>query len=157
MGMIKSIVDNAFRDTVVPMVGSVVYCDLAFGLADHSRIYVGRGRIIHLNGDGLIESVSAKKFLDRLGGYNLAISIYVSCKGEKPAGGKYIADRAREMRRKKRNYNFVFDNCHQFASGCVTGDFGNGNNFLWMLKIDVKNYMGVDKWRVWERSSKSWR
>lgn len=157
MGLIKSIIDNAFRDTVAPMVGSVVYCDLALGFADHSGVYVGRGRIIHLNGDGLVESVPATKFLERLGGYNIAISIYVSCKGGKPVGGKYIADRARKMLKEKRRYNFIFNNCHQFTSGCVTGDFDNNYSFLWMLKNEVSNKVGADKWRVWERSSKSWK
>ncbi|MNP65712.1 hypothetical protein D3C76_1613310 [compost metagenome] len=61
--MLEGIVD-ACRDSVLPEIGSVVYCDLALGYMDHSGIYVGNGRIAHLAGTGRIELVSPKKFID---------------------------------------------------------------------------------------------
>lgn len=52
---------------------------------------------------------------------------------------------------KKRNYNLLLDNCHQFASGCITGDFENNDNFLFMLKHTAKEHLNLDTWRVWDR------
>ncbi len=151
VNLAESFIDNTIRDKVKsPRVGSVVYCDLTAGYGDHSGVYVGRNRIIHLNGDGKVESVSPKQFIDRLGGFNTAMSIYVSCEGLKPVGSKEVAERARSMRGKWRNYNVLMDNCHQFTAGCLTGDFNNANNFLWMLKGEVEECLGSDTWRVWD-------
>ncbi len=52
----ESFIDNVFRDKVdEPAIGSVVYCDLVAGFADHSGIYIGNNEIVHLNGDGWVE------------------------------------------------------------------------------------------------------
>jgi cell wall-associated NlpC family hydrolase len=60
---------------VSPVVGSVVYCDLAL-TTEHSGIYVGENQIVHLDGDGDIQIVSPDDFLARLDGFNLAMSSY---------------------------------------------------------------------------------
>jgi hypothetical protein len=146
----KSFVDNVIRDCVYPIKGSVVYCDLAFGNAEHSGIYIGNDEIVHLDGSGDIEIVTPKVFLARLGGFNSAISIYVSCSDSLAVGGNTIAKRAKEMAGKRRNYNLIFDNCHQFTSGCITGNFENSDNFLWMLKHTAENEINANTWRVWE-------
>lgn len=147
----ESMVDNVFRDPVNPVVGSVVYCDLAFGFAEHSGIYIGNGEIAHLDGSGRIEIVDPYTFTDRLDGSNSAISIYVSCAGVNPVGAKSVAARARRMVGKKRSYSILFDNCHQFTSGCLTGDFSNADNFLWLLKLSSTNRIKSDSWRCWEK------
>ncbi|HNW16697.1 MAG TPA: hypothetical protein PKM15_08340, partial [bacterium] len=67
----KSFVDNVLRDCVYPVKGSVVYCDLAFGSAEHSGIYIGNNEIVHLDGSGNVEIVDPKEFLNRLDGFNL--------------------------------------------------------------------------------------
>ena len=51
----------------------------------------------------------------------------------------------------KRDYNMVLDNCHQFTSGCLTGDFEKGDNALWMLKTRAESALRADNWRVWDR------
>ena len=61
-GIIKSTYKN-FDTKVMPKKGSVLYCDLSFGIAEHSGIYVGDNRIVHLNGKGEIEAVSPAAFL----------------------------------------------------------------------------------------------
>lgn len=43
----ESLIDT-FRDPVKPKLGSVLYCDLAFGYMEHSGIYIGRNKIVHL-------------------------------------------------------------------------------------------------------------
>ena len=45
---------------MLPAVGSLVYCNLGV-VAEHSGIYVGGNKIVHLSGDGHIEKVSDKK------------------------------------------------------------------------------------------------
>ena len=61
-GAVKSTYKN-FDTKVMPKKGSVLYCDLSFGIAEHSGIYVGDNRIVHLNGKGEIEAVSPAAFL----------------------------------------------------------------------------------------------
>lgn len=148
----KSLIDNHLRDRVKPRVGSVVYCDLAF-VAEHSGIYVGKGKIAHLDGSGRIEIVTARQFLNRLGGMNPALSIYVSCDSEGAIKSSKVAKRAREMAGSERSYNVILDNCHQFTSGCLTGNFDNSDNFLWMLKHTAAKKLDVTTWRVWDLKS----
>ena len=151
LNLVESLVDNYVRETVTPKKGSVVYCELAFGNAEHSGIFIGNNKIIHLSGDGRVESVSPAEFLNRLGGFNTAISIYVSCDKTAPTGSLHIAKTAKQMIGSTRQYNTIIDNCHQFTSGCITGNFDNSDNFLWMLKHTAKQHIGSTTWRVWKR------
>jgi hypothetical protein len=148
---LESIYDNVFRDKVFPVNGSIVYCELLFGYAEHSGVYIGDGIIVHLDGSGKIEMVTHQEFLDRLGGLNSAVSIYVSCNYSLPVGDAEISIRAKSMVGKERDYNILLDNCHQFTSGCITGDFENSDNFLFFLKHTAKNKLNANTWRVWER------
>ncbi len=143
--MAESIYDSC-RDHVEPELGSVLYCDLAFGYMEHSGIYVGNNEIVQLNRSGVIECVSPKKFVS--GGS--ACNIYVSCDGLESVGSSKAANRAVEMIGKIRGYNFIFDNCHQFTAGCLTGDFDNSKNFLWMMKQESEEVLGSDNWRYWD-------
>ncbi|MBA1245821.1 hypothetical protein [Pseudomonas japonica] len=145
LNVIEGIVD-ACRDSVKPRIGSVVYCDLAFGYMEHSGIYVGDNRIVHLTGDGIIEFTTPKGFLD--GG--TGVSIYVSALDEGAVGSQQVADRALAMVGKGRSYNFLLDNCHQFTSGCLTGNFENSRNFLRMVKDDSRRVLGSNTWRHWD-------
>lgn len=148
-GIIGSFIDNVIRDTVnAPAAGSVVYCDLLN--VEHSGIYVGNGKIVHLDGSGVICKVSASIFLDRLDGLNTAMSIYTVCDDEDPVGDSQVAERAKSMIGKKRDYNFILDNCHQFTAGCLTGDFNNGYNFLGLVKGLAEKELGGNTWRVWK-------
>ncbi|MDP5131961.1 MAG: lecithin retinol acyltransferase family protein [Paraglaciecola sp.] len=146
LNLVESLVDT-FRDGVTPVSGSIVYCDLAFGYAEHSGIYLVNGRIAHLNGQDLIESVDQEEFLDGITG----VSILVSSRDTNAVGNKFVADRARAMLGQRRSYNLILDNCHQFAAGCLTGDFNNANNFLWMLKHEASNKLRVNTWREWRQ------
>jgi len=146
----ESVVDNVFRDTVKPVVGSVVYCDLIFGTCEHSGIYVGNDQIVHLDGSGRIEVVSSRHFLNRLDGFSSGVSIYVSSANGKAVGSRSAANRALEMVGRQREYAFLTDNCHQFTSGCLTGNFEAAENFLWFLKTTARQKVGADEWRVWD-------
>ena len=54
---------KTFDTKVMPKKGSVLYCDLTGSFLEHSGIYVGDNRIVHLNGKGEIEVVSPAEFL----------------------------------------------------------------------------------------------
>lgn len=145
------LIDNVFRDSVLPTPGCVVWCDLVWAL-EHSGIYIGDNEIAHLNGDGEIEAVSPEEFINRRNGKNLAVSIYVSCFDKDPSGSKAIAKRAKSMIGKQRKYHLLADNCHQFTSGCITGDFETADNLFTFLMNTVDDHMTVNNWRVWTRN-----
>jgi len=142
----ESFIDNVFRDKVIPKPGCVVYCDLVFGIAEHSGVYVGNNQIVQLSSSGVIEKVSPTKFIEG----KTAISIYVSCKDKEAAGDQQVADRACSMIGKTREYKLLSDNCHQFSTGCLTGDFDNSSNYLWILKDQTSDTLGSNTWRVWD-------
>lgn len=147
--LLESVIDNVIRDKVKPVIGSVVYCDLAAGQAEHSGVYIGNNRIVHLNGDGVIESVTPDKFMNRLDGLNTAISIYVSCHKGEAVGNVEVAERAKGQIGHRREYSLIFDNCHQLTSGCLSGNFDNSCNFFTFLKDEVRDIIGGDEWCVW--------
>lgn len=57
----KHIVDNYFRDKVTPIKGCLVYCKLGV-IAEHTGIYIGDGKIVHLDGSGNIEAIQKMNF-----------------------------------------------------------------------------------------------
>lgn len=144
-----------FADTVDDLVeGSVVYRDLSADqgvrfrdFVEHSGIHVGGYQIVSLSDTGEIVAESTRDFLE--GGPNRFI--WVSCRGAAAVGKRVVAKRARAMVGHERDYNMVLDNCHQFASGCLTGDFENADNFLWMLKHTAESTLRANNWRVWDR------
>lgn len=147
----ESFVDNVIRDKVdEPAFGSVVYCDLAGGYGEHSGIYIGNDQIVHLDGSGAIEIVGPHSFLNRLGGANLAITIYASCRDTTPVGSTAAGKRAQSMVGGARDYSVIMDNCHQFTSGCITGNWENADNFLMFLKNTTYKHLGTDSWRSWD-------
>lgn len=146
----ESVVSHVFCDHVSPLAGSIVRCDLISGYAEHTGIYIGNNRIVHLNGEGAVESVTPIQFLNRLDGINSAISIYVSCKDGAAVGSAKAAERAASMIGKSRKYNLLFDNCHQFTSGCFSGNFENSTNMFQDLQREAKKYIQCNNWRVWQ-------
>ena len=141
---------RSFQDKVTPLPGSVVICDL-MDIVEHSGIYIGDNTIVHLSGDGNIEAVSPEEFIARLNGRNKSMFIEVSCSDDFAVGSEEVADRARMMIGRSRNYNLILDNCHQFTSGCLSGDFENPHNFMWMLRDEARRVLGADEWRAWKR------
>ena len=145
-GVAKSAYKN-FDTKVTPQKGSVLYCDLSFGIAEHSGIYVCDNRIVHLNGKGEIEVVSPAAFLSPFA----LQDIYVSCMENNAVGSERVANHALSMVGKKRNYNFVMNNCHQFTTGCLTEDFENSSKLLTFLKMQAEKTLNTDTWSLWDR------
>lgn len=113
---VRGIVDRP--KTLVP--GSIVVCDLASGFADHSGIYVGRNRIIELNGDGYFRKVSPQEFVSD-GTLRTGKTIYVACRDGNPITARGITSRARQALGTRVNYCEISNNCHKFTAHCVTG------------------------------------
>lgn len=150
-GELPEVLDNSkLREGTIPIHGSVVYCELGAGLMDHSGIYVGGNQIIDLGGKGNIKRVSCQQFTAHVTTVDTAIWVPCDRDGQ-PVGLSDAAWRAEEMVGEKRNYNLILDNCHQFSSGCVTGNFENADNFLWMLKDTfAKRYGEKINWKRWD-------
>ena len=145
-----------FADTVDHLdEGSVVYQDLDVavpglgGVLEHSGIYVGGYKIVSLSHTGEIVEETTREFLESEGAWNRFV--WVSCIGSAAVGKSLVAERAREMVGGTRKYNFAFDNCHQFTSGCLTGDFENTDNLFILLEETVRRKLRFDNWRVWDR------
>ena len=142
--------DYLFHDSVKPKIGSILHCRILYG--EHTGIYIGHGQVVELTGSGEVKKIPLSEFTGNMIPRN-GIVIYVSCdENEQPLGDTSIAIRAKAMINTKRNYNLVFDNCHQFTCGAITGDFENANNFFWMLEDEIKKHFSLYKlkWRAIE-------
>ncbi|WP_228256338.1 lecithin retinol acyltransferase family protein [Acinetobacter wuhouensis] len=148
--MVDGFINSTIKDLVKPKVGSIVHCGLLMNQIEHSGIYIGHNKIVHLDGSGRIEIVSPKKFLDRLDGMNLATNIYVSCRNGKAVASKAAAERAKLKIGKIVNYSVYSNNCHMFVSGCLTGHFENKDNFFSSLEETVEKEIDMNEWRVWD-------
>ncbi|CAK1701733.1 LRAT domain-containing protein [Vibrio crassostreae] len=143
----KSLIQNLFWKTDGPVRGSIVYCDLAFGYAEHSGVYMGNGRIIHRNGKGLIEAASIRQFLAD----TTALSIYVSCNAQgRAVGNESTVQIAGAMLDVQTDYSLLNENCHQFCSHCLSGDIFSNTFTLTQLKRDALLHIQASQWRVWD-------
>ena len=152
--MLSRALTSLFKKKDCPVKGSIVYCDLGKSAAffEHSGVYVGNGKIVHRDGDGKIEKVSPKEFLNRLDGKNIAKSIYVSYRGVNAAGSDEVAKRALTAVSDSRHkgYGLLTKNCHQFCQYCLTGEEkGITDCSLASLKGTLKEVYECDDWRKW--------
>ncbi|WP_249213755.1 lecithin retinol acyltransferase family protein [Tatumella sp. JGM130] len=135
---------NCIRE---PAVGGIVQCELLFDVTLHSGIYVGNGKIVHLEGDGNISCSTGEQFLRRLGGFNSAISIYTDCNDMTPSGHTAARDRALSWVGKPYRYHLLNSNCHRFTARCLTGESCNDV----CLASDLDRFRRGTHWRVWRR------
>lgn len=141
-------VDAFFIHEAEPEIGSVVYCNLLF-MAQHSGIYVGRGKIIHLNGQGFVEKVSPKQFVQRFEGLNPAFTIFCATDFRgKVIGSKEAAKRAKRLLNSYNGYNIIFDNCHKFTTYCLTGE-----EKITLAVSDLEETLKKDGFHRWRASS----
>jgi phage gp37-like protein len=138
---------DKIRDSVQPVPGSVVYCDFHIGFTEHSGIYIGDNKIVHLNGRGYIRAVSPFVFLKN----TTASNIQVCCRDEFAVGSEEVAQRARSMVGKFHGYDMTSNNCHKFVVGCLTGSFENPHYLLRSLKPKAEQILHGNTWRLWDR------
>jgi len=164
---LKYFIDSTFRDHVVPVPGSVVYCDLWLAV-EHSGIHVDGGRISNIVVEGVAESTvsvnDAESFTSKS---TLGRKIYVSCDSDGPVGHPKVALRAMGHVGERAFYGLVFKNCHEFSRKCVE-TVGDTSNFslvdqalgllpdetwertMTALKRAARQKLGTTKWRLWD-------
>ena len=133
---------------VEPVMGSVVYCNLGYAF-EHSGIYIGNKKIVHLNGDGIVEIVSRNDFRARLNGLNPALDIYVSCRKGNSVGSDVFVKRALSMVEKEIEYHILIYNCHNFTVNCMDGNFNKTGAVFFDLKKKLKEDLDCDGWGIW--------
>ncbi|CNF78921.1 lecithin retinol acyltransferase family protein [Yersinia enterocolitica] len=146
--LLESFTDNVIRATIdEPAIGGMVWCELAGGTTTHSGIYVGHQRIVHLSGSGDVLLSNRYDFLNRLEGYNTALSLYTDCHGTHPVGNTNAAKRALSQVGIHRRYHLLNNNCHRFTAECVTGKINPGV----FLHRHLSALQRGNDWRVWEK------
>jgi len=165
---IKYFVDSTFRGKVVPVPGSVLYCDLWVAV-EHSGIYLGEGKISNIVVDGLAESTvgrsSPRNFTSKS---MLGRKIYVSCDHYGAVGHDAVARGADTHVGERAFYGLLIKNCHQFSTKCVNyaerddADLSLFDGLLsvtpsetWeptlgILKDTARKKLGATKWRLWD-------
>lgn len=140
-------IDAFFIHSVRPAIGSVVYCNLAV-VAEHTGIYVGRNKIVHLNGNGRIEKVSAESFCERFHGKNPAFTIFcpTDVRG-RALGDKMVAEYALNCVGRVVNYNPAINNCHCFTARCLERQARFCPSFA-ALEVLVAAKYGACNWRA---------
>lgn len=168
---IKYFVDSTFRDKVVPVPGSVLYCDLWVAV-EHSGIFVGEGIISNIVVDGFAESIvsrsSPQSFTSKS---TLGRKIYVSCDRHGAVGHGVVASSANAHVGERAFYGLVIKNCHQFSTKCVNYAERNDADSLLLenlsspipaetweptmgrLKDAARTQLGATKWRLWDWDS----
>lgn len=162
-----SFIDNIFREAVEPKVGSILAISLGFVL-EHTGIYIGNGKVIELYGDGYINEITLKQFLN--GAYDLdpsflsivartGVNIYTACSNGKVIANKQVAERAITISKscKKIDYSVLNNNCHMFSGFCLFGknfQKNKGCRFFTNLTLGIiENFqLNLDdfKWQIIE-------
>lgn len=110
---------------VRPVKGCILKCDLGV-LLEHTGLYVGDGKIVSLNRHSQIRFENEHSFFPP-GTNPQSNRIYAACYGETDEllSSPLIARRAKKKVDQKTPYNVLFNNCHRFTVGCITGNFEN--------------------------------
>lgn len=110
---------------VRPKPGCILKCDLGI-LLEHTGVYIGNGHIVSLNRHGNIRIESSLTFFPP-GTNPKSNRIYTACYGnsKEVLCGKHVAKRAKSKVDDKTRYNVLFNNCHRFTTGCISGNFDN--------------------------------
>ncbi|MBD1388138.1 VWA domain-containing protein [Neiella sp. HB171785] len=165
---LKYFVDDTFRDKVVPVPGSVVYCDLWVAV-EHSGIYVDDGQMSNIVVEGFADSAvrlsSAKSFTSKS---TMGRKIYVSCDNHGAVGHPQVAAASHACVGERSFYGLVFSNCHEFSEKCVNSITTNDNQLslvdrimslpageswertIRSLKDAAQRKLGASKWRLWD-------
>ena len=110
------IVPGDSAQAVKPQNGALVCCEV-YSLFDHTGIWF-ENRIIELNGNGLIRTVSPERFLQERSGDN----IFIACdQWSFPIITLGTHERAMQELYQYREYHLLKNNCHRFVWHMVSG------------------------------------
>jgi uncharacterized protein with von Willebrand factor type A (vWA) domain len=163
---IKYWIDNNFRKKVVPIKGSVLYCDLYAG-AEHSGIYVGDEQISNIVVDGFAESIVELSYPDDFTSKSILHKhIYVSSDKYGSVGDEDVSKGATNHIGERKFYGLMYSNCHTFSKKCV--NYSKQNHYFLLseinesweptlsdLKRTAKKKLGATKWYLWDRNKNS--
>ena len=114
---------------LTPRRGSILKVDLVGGVADHTGVYLGGGRIAEVtdvDGSAVVRVVDPEEFVSGDGLCRTGLHAYVACArdgmGFRPLASGSIASRAESAVGDRGGYSLVFNNCHMFTRYCITGD-----------------------------------
>ena len=110
---------------VSPVKGCILKCDLGV-LLEHTGLYIGKGKIVSLNRHSQIRIEDEHSFFPP-GTNPDSNRIYAACYGNtgEVLSSSAIARRAGKKVDEETPYNVLFNNCHRFTAGCITGNFEN--------------------------------
>ena len=113
------------KPEIAPVRGCILKCDLGV-LLEHTGVYIGDGKIVGLNRHSQIKVENEQSFFPP-GTNPKSNRIYVACYGDtdEPLTSDAVAKRAKKKVDKRTPYNVLFNNCHRFTTGCITGNFEN--------------------------------
>ena len=104
----------ATEQRVKPSVGAIVCCGIG-GVLEHTGIWVEENTIIELDGNGLVNAMSATRFTKERSGKH----IYIACdSAAQPLGCEKAAERAAKRLFTLQKYHLLNNNCHQFIWQC---------------------------------------
>jgi hypothetical protein len=155
--------DSFFKDDVRLVPGAIVAVSLAFVL-EHTGIYIGEGEFIELYGDGSINKVNKKEFIE--GAYRnndfplrTGMNVYVATLSGEPIVVRQAKERAMKLydEVKQIPYSVLANNCHMFTGFCVFGkDFQQnyGCRFFTNLTTNLIlefGSVGTPEYEEWKR------
>ena len=141
---------NNVPDTLLLPPGTPVFCDLIFGAAEHTGIWVGDS-IVHLDGAGVIIRTAPDEFLARLDGMNPAVDIFYPATGpSQPLACPKAARRALRQVDSPHHYHLLFDNCHGFTIECLTDAKLPGTVSLRTVEMAISYVCKAQRWH-WRR------
>ncbi|MFK9095513.1 lecithin retinol acyltransferase family protein [Bacillus salipaludis] len=127
--------------------GSIVYCELAGGFAEHSGIYLGNGNFAEvttdIKGNGRVVKVNANEFM-RGSIFRTGFRIYTASDRFGSKVGYSVAEEdfalyAESQIGKKLSYKLLENNCHRFTASCIAGK-DTGDCFFWELKKRIEEH-----------------
>ncbi len=156
-----SMIRNLMKEDVPLAPGSIVAVSLAFCF-EHTGIYMGNGKFLELYGDGSINMVGKKDFLD--GAYRnndfpvrTGIHVYVASQGDQPIVVKEAVEQGTTLYKKVKKipYHVLHNNCHMFTGFCLFGrDFQRNygcrffTNLTRMIITELAPSVDSFSWRI---------
>lgn len=135
---------------VRPVSGCILKCDLGI-LLEHTGVYIGRNKIVSLNRRSEIKVETPVSFFPP--GTNPKSSrIYAACFGatDELLGTNVVSKRAKERINQTTEYNVLFNNCHRFTTGCITGNFENDvMSFTQLEDVILANIDSLRRKKPW--------
>lgn len=138
---------------VLPIRGCILKCDLGL-LLEHTGIYIGNDQIVSLNRHSEIRVETPQTFFPP-GTNPDSNRIYTACLEDSDAvlAAPFVWKRAKRRINDKTEYNLLFNNCHRFTGGCITGNFENEIvSFAMLEDVLLKNIdLLKPKKSLWQR------